>query len=334
MTTKTSHKQGIRLFFSADLTGSTAYKGKDQNFLEKDGSIYEPKWPIVFRQFFSEIADGFTSKARDNSEKSFRNNYGCMPFLWRILGDEILFYSSTLRTYADAVLLINAFISIIEKYDLRYKEEGLGVKGTIWSAGFPIRNKLIRVDTQVAPYFWIDDLNFKIDNINSSHDGYAVWSSERIATDFLGPEIDLGFRLTKLTLPGRVIISLDAAIFIAKASLVDGVNVRLFHVGWQRLKGVFGDVPYPVIWCDSFKENEKTRSRTSYEEAESDFSEKYLDASLKYRISKENLLILNNEHYKDTKAFRLKEPYLDPNSDVGTMPLDHRNIWNTKNHKE
>ena len=314
-------RQGIRLFFSADLAGSTALKNVEQeNAVQKLAT----HWPIIFQQFFSEITDGFI-KAADEAKSQYKQEaYPCNIHLWRMVGDEILFYSSPVSKYEHVQILCHAFVKTVEIYDKAFKQKGLGVKGTIWSAGFPIRNKLIRIDPKVAPYFWIDDLSD--DPTLDTNKKNAIWHSEQVQADFLGPEIDLGFRLTSCTRPGRTVISLDTAVFIAKASIIEKCQTRSFHVGWKVLKGVFGEKPYPIIWIDTLKHNNPPKSRTSYEESESDFSKSYLSG--KRLLSREKLLDLNECYFEDTKQYRLRVPYL--RSTDATVPQGHKDIYKEK----
>jgi hypothetical protein len=81
--------------------------------------------------------------------------------------------------------------------------------------------------------------------------------------DFIGPSLDIGFRLGGLATPRRLICSVELAWLISKA--LDDKKVRsvrdlaencednssVFHISErQALKGVLDGVPYPIIWID------------------------------------------------------------------------------------
>ena len=67
--------------------------------------------------------------------------------------------------------------------------------------------------------------------------------------DFLGPDIDTGFRIGKCTQPGMLVVSVEMAELLSEAP--GDVNPMIGKiVGWEELKGVWNDKRYPVIWVD------------------------------------------------------------------------------------
>lgn len=72
---------------------------------------------------------------------------------------------------------------------------------------------------------------------------------ESAAYDYLGPEVDTGFRIGKCTRPGMLVVSVELAELLAEIptqlrSMVGKI------VGWEQLKGVWEERHYPVIWVD------------------------------------------------------------------------------------
>jgi len=298
---KVSYMQGVRLFFSIDLVGSTDLKNREDPILNDKKNFI--KWPLIYQRFFSEVAESFMTKSRDLINNNCEDKSGCEVRIWKTNGDEILFYTSNIYPGEKASLLCNCFCDVIENYDKEYyQQDGLGVKGTIWSAGFPIRNKQIIIDPQNQPYFRVFDLNSG--NFSSLMLGNSAF------TDFLGPEIDLGFRLAAKAVPRRVIISLDVAVIIAHSKLDENNRVRFFHVGWETLKGVYGNVPYPIILIDILEEKKLPNPRSTFEAANKDLYSKFLN--LAGLLSRKDIINLNTMHYNDTKKYRLERPYLSP----------------------
>lgn len=100
------------------------------------------------------------------------------------------------------------------------RKHGLQIKGTGFTAGFPIENKeLVLPDS---------------------------------AIDFIGPDIDIGFRIAKASRPGRMAVSMDLSDILAQS---EDLEPFAFHwVGWDVFKGVFSDRPYPIIWITTTQE--------------------------------------------------------------------------------
>lgn len=93
----------------------------------------------------------------------------------------------------------------------------LDVKGTAWLAGFPVNNVEI------------------ISNDDSQN-----------SVDYIGPSIDIGFRLTKFSNPGKFVVSIELAYLLTKCQSI--TELQFSYSGKEVLKGVLENKPYPVIW--------------------------------------------------------------------------------------
>ena len=72
-------------------------------------------------------------------------------------------------------------------------------------------------------------------------------SAESEHFDFVGPLIDIGFRLSKFASLRKFVISADLAWLIT----AQGDAAMPFHYdGRESLKGVLNDQPYPIFWID------------------------------------------------------------------------------------
>jgi hypothetical protein len=159
--------------------------------------------------------------------------------VWKSIGDEILF-TDVLCSEAQVAAQVMAFYDALHIIDESVNEHGLGVKGTIWTAGFPIRNKEVRFSMGEPSYT----------SVKGDHTDPETGDNIVIAgtwfNDFVGPEIDSGFRLTKHTSRRRILVSLDVADFLTRNNRPH--PIRVHHVGWRNLKGCYGDRPYPIFW--------------------------------------------------------------------------------------
>lgn len=199
---------GLRMFLSVDIAGSTKFKGNRPSI----------EWVSVYENFFCEFHAFFLRavKAAHNNNNSSQDLAKQIK-LWKMLGDELIFVAK-ITTESDVGIALLAFYETVFDYQQKIQEkyEALSLKGTAWTAGFPIRNRRVIV------------------------------GNDRQVEDFIGPDMDIGFRLTKVARTGPIIASMDLV------DLLIGRNYQSeFHcvfVGWETMKGVFADKPYPVHW--------------------------------------------------------------------------------------
>lgn len=280
-------EQGLRIFFSADIQSGTEFKYKRpplppdlRKSLPPDDDRFLP-WTSVFIHFFRVFEGSFQEHIRS----VFQNGYYSGAFrvkLWKTLGDEILFYQE-LESEEQAFWLTKAFYATIVEQDQAMSQQfGLGIKGTVWTAGFPIRNTRIGLNLGDSPKIRQDDFDAELFHASpalSDKDAAAPQTDAPVDQglytgsdelnwlkfdDFIGLEIDHGFRLTRFSSPGRVVISIDAAYIVSIG--VQQTRTRLrseagvektnklysikFHVvSHETLKGVYNGLPVPIIWA-------------------------------------------------------------------------------------
>ncbi|MBF8271965.1 MAG: hypothetical protein HW380_1070 [Magnetococcales bacterium] len=197
----------VRLFLSVDMIGSTAYK---QRWISAE---VNESWILFFESFF----DAFNNKFHSEIDKIF-NVPGVtkteFPGPWKLLGDEIL-YAIKLNKGWEVSHYVNAFREAVISHRNEIEKSGkpVSLKATAWLAGFPVGNSVI-----VTPAGGID---------------------------FIGPLIDIGFRLSKFASRERMILSVDLVWYLTKGP--SALN-HLFLDSLKSLDGVLGGKPYPIIW--------------------------------------------------------------------------------------
>ena len=191
----------LRLFLSADLAGSTAFKQNSS----------AATWQLFFRSFYDQLPTYV--------DKEFALDAHRLA-LWKTVGDEIVF-SAELKSAGDAGRLIAAF----QRGGARYRKEitnpprELDLKCAGWTAGFPLGN--LEVLLKGA--------------------GGLV--------DYIGPGMDIGFRLVKEASPRRLMLSVELAYILSLADFPDPA----IRVGRSvELKGVGKGHRYPALWLDCF----------------------------------------------------------------------------------
>lgn len=257
------------LFLSADIVGSTLLKqtastkidGAEmphQNFDPNDASEIDlpdgERWFSVIQGFYIESVQAFRAewkKGVDKTEKHRDHYYGSEPILWKTIGDEILFrkiisdhhqINNTIKCWIRAMDKIRKF--------LKSKDSKLDIKCTAWLAEFPLQNKMVigpsddRVDKMTS-----NDMRTVGILIGKYENNPKQFSDTRI--DFVGPAIDIGFRLAAKSTNRKFIISLDVAYYISKTNRIEDNKIFKIHYdGREYLKGVLGGVEYPVFWID------------------------------------------------------------------------------------
>lgn len=212
-------KKGAFLFISFDLVNSTAFK-----------SLYPTKWPVIFHRFY-ELVENHVLKNFTNSK------------VWRYAGDEILFYKqiNSMSDLHDVPRIANRVIkTVLEALNINYSETKniLYVKSTLWiaEATFVKSQNLKESETILNNLI----INFDID--------------QKRNVDFLGSDIDLGFRISKFAQRDKIVVSAELAYLLYKErGIIEekynyNVADSLRIVSYERLRGIWNNRHYPVIW--------------------------------------------------------------------------------------
>jgi hypothetical protein len=198
------------IFMSADIAGSTNFK---QLASVDDGNTF---WLSPFETFFRE----FPIVLMGQIALAFADLESIPPIgVWKVIGDELVFRAQP-NNPEDALRITEAFYRATVKYDADFFERWpLRVRGTCWACDFPGRN----IELEIP----------EMDNDTAAY------------VDYLGPDVDAGFRISSYGESGNVIICMNLAEALAKLS--DDRGIRFHYTGSAVLKGVFGGRPYPLI---------------------------------------------------------------------------------------
>lgn len=86
---------------------------------------------------------------------------------------------------------------------------------------------------------------------------YEDKSDSDLVMDFLGPQIDTGFRLSTHATPRKLVISVEVAYLLAAAKMPTSEKFQgifdwpvIYYDGRREFKGVLGSKPYPLFWID------------------------------------------------------------------------------------
>jgi class 3 adenylate cyclase len=200
------------MFLSADVVGSTAFKASTVG----DGG--EALWLEAFETLFRELPLIFIGKL---AEYFFDEDDVPQGGVWKVMGDEVVF-AVLPQNLRHAHRVAAAFCDAVASYDARIAERWpLRIRGCCWGAEMGARNRAIEIPEMLGG------------------------SEDRPYLDFLGPDIDIGFRLSGHSHPGGLILSPNLA--EAFAALDDQRGLRYHFVGEAPLKGVCGGLPFPLV---------------------------------------------------------------------------------------
>lgn len=144
--------------------------------------------------------------------RQFTDTNQAIPRYWKGLGDSQIFTCNFI-TAEDLQLYAVNFYRAVNEFD-HYLVDMFNtrVKASAWFASFPT-------------------LNLEIKTPN----GF----------DYIGPDIDIGFRVANASMGGRMVIAMDMAYELSLSC--NPASGTFYHTSWQKLKGVFKNKPYPIL---------------------------------------------------------------------------------------
>ncbi|MBI4263472.1 MAG: hypothetical protein HY657_03770 [Acidobacteria bacterium] len=287
---ESSHNR-LRIFLSVDTVGSTAFKQGQENLPSG------PRWVDAFRLFYSRVGSALFEQWR----RPPPDLAGDCPTFWKGLGDEVL-YVKELTDYRQAFFAVRAWRDTVgsSRATLANKYPSLDLKASAWVANFPITNA---------------EIQLPMPNARSTEKSADVGQASTI--DYIGPSMDLGFRLGTLSSPTRLVTSVGLTLMVAEAVMdgcADADDLRLMYGEPTILKGVLGGAPYPAFWVD-------TRSDRLLADAE--------DHLLGKPVTNLQDIITVCRRQIAAKPGHFYEPYIDPmlypkNQKFNVVPALHR----------
>ncbi|MBR3770656.1 MAG: hypothetical protein IKL07_00145 [Clostridium sp.] len=216
-------KRWVELFFSFDVVNSTKYK-----------TINYFGWSKILSELFHELQRKVAGEIQGAE-------------IWRVLGDEVIFvkkmksideiYESVSRVFkilTDSVFTLKSGeffdnVSIAEldtDIELMKLQNIISLQGSAWIA-------IIR-----------DDSSEKIEPYDNIFEKYKA-SSEYEINEYLGNDIDAGFRVKEYTQDRRLAVSFELACILAeRTEYLSNLNI----ITYKKLKGIWNESLYPIIW--------------------------------------------------------------------------------------
>lgn len=214
--------ESVQLFASLDLVNSTAFKAKT------------PKWPIILDKFYTLSESNIIHSQQVDDVDRFR--------VWKYIGDEVLFHRAVHRLQD----IPNSIVHIFEKIN----EISRAIRSLCTTEKLPVGLLDVKATIWLALIHHSPDIDPSQNQKNIlRHLGQSRNARE---FDFLGPDIDSGFRVAAHADKRKVAISAKLGGVLLHhecRTVLDDVFLNYFKVVYYaRLKGIWHGAPYPIIW--------------------------------------------------------------------------------------
>ncbi|MCL2357629.1 MAG: hypothetical protein FWC70_10870 [Defluviitaleaceae bacterium] len=262
----------VFMFFSVDLVNGTKFKSERQK-----------KWTSALMRFYEIIKEQVLLEYKNIIKAK----------VWKHSGDEVLFYLEVekIRDILEAPKKLHKAMMLAQReFQTALEKEDVGktgyFKGALWIASaheghnpddqntaskdaegkkFKQCNIYVKKSIAIDVKRMIDAAHERfLKNIDKSieesspvsFDTLVSWISDAIELDFLGPEIDEGFRIAERSIREKIAIDPKIAYLINGDTDTDNIEIReaaqkrMQLIDCVKLKGVWNERPYPIIWYD------------------------------------------------------------------------------------
>lgn len=173
--------------------------------------------------------------------------------LWKAIGDELIF-TCPVRSEIDVYTAVRLWIAAMDEYARSNLDpgSGLGVKGAAFLGTFPGPDHEATIPRRPGD----EESGRDVVVLNQEAVSAPHRDTERYLFDYLGPNIDTGFRIAELSTARHLPVSIEVAYALAAVhNHHDGPSAHyrspdLRLLDSLRLKGVWGGREYPVFAID------------------------------------------------------------------------------------
>lgn len=243
----------LRIFLSADIVGSTGLKQSRLGASASEIQKQHTAWFSAIQGFYIVARQAFLKEWNDAQIKWPEKSefFGDEPVVWKTIGDEVIFVK-VVTDYRQVAVILKCWIAALAEMRnfLQEKNSRLNVKSTSWLAGFPVENKEVVVslsgdNKEIEDYYRASGATL------NAH--YSGTGTETVSLDFIGPAIDIGFRLAAYADSRKFVLAIGIPYILSltnpsKDELLPDFDV--YYHGSVSLKGVLGGLKYPVFWID------------------------------------------------------------------------------------
>jgi hypothetical protein len=215
-----------------------------------------PIWVGRIGHFYREFPKQFGREFERRADADHPDSRDHTPHVWKTIGDEIIF-CVRLQSTEHLALCVDAFLRTLERHgeDLEKSEIPLDVKGAAWVAAFPAPNVTVPVSD-----IYSESAEATL-GLQTNEELEAQAEKDPSRFDFLGKDIDTGFRVAKHSGADRLALSVELAYLLAATCAEGTQNFRFSYSGRDTMKGVIGGRPYPLVWIDTERKSSRREVR-------------------------------------------------------------------------
>lgn len=211
----------VVLFFSYDIVNSTRYKTVNRN-----------RWSVVIA--------GIIETIQIKVKAAFYHDVK----VWRVQGDEVLFVLR-IKDITSIYSYVDKIYALLLEICRELEDEDLSLKAAAWLAIVTKKDTLGK-----------DSSSERIENLYESiqeEGNYKLF-------EFIGIDIDTGFRVAGYTRSKQLAISFELAYILCQNEKMCD-NIILLAL--RKLKGVWEEKDYPILWYYNAERNNKLRFEES-----------------------------------------------------------------------
>ncbi len=203
------NKDDVMLFFSLDVVNSTIYK-----------ALNKKSWADAISEILRLSISIFVNSSSDDYR------------VWKSLGDEIVYTKQ-----------LDSLDAIPDSLDEIYRKLNL-LNQTILSGSIcdEESSKVLSVKATA----WIATISTSCQDADNISIAYQV-SDNRRYMDYLGPDIDIGFRVSDYSISNRLLISYDLAYLLLNSDFSNEIRQKVNFIAFTDLKGVWQQMLYPIF---------------------------------------------------------------------------------------
>jgi len=193
------------------------------------------------------------------------------PKLWKVLGDELIFWKECWHP-REVLGIIQVWRKTVLDFKNSWQFPDLRIKSGSWLVGSPVGNweiAFLRSAEESSDSLYSN--NPVAYNFHLLKEYYSEEDRRKINLDFVGPNMDCGFRLLAHSDERRFVLSADLVDILCsevtwwerQSYVREYPEIKFFYDGVVTLKGIsrYG-VDYPLIWLDSFADASSTDAST------------------------------------------------------------------------
>lgn len=237
------------LFISFDLVNCTEYKSRHVGTWAGGVSAVIRR---IIKIFMAKESDGYR--------------------FWKVLGDEVIFTKNIPFTYEIGDILDEVYAEVVAINKL-IKSAEIGDDNTA---------KFLSVKAAV----WIANISSSSMSADNVYTEYKI-NDDKLQAEYIGTDIDAGFRIAKYTSSNRVVISFEVAAFFVKNRFLKRNLQKINFIGLRSLKGIWSDKPYPIFMYHADEDVSFHDSVVQNPDTRSEILEQYLEDMPKYVHSPE-----------------------------------------------